>query len=158
MELESVGNDFQWNSSIRDSSSCSAQIKKRAQRENDLRLRNHTCSWVQFELGFVGFAALFVGLLPRFVGSLPKFVGFVTWVSHLGSLWVRQLGLWLISCFVWFLLWSLVCVCAFVVSLVVIDFFFQRGEGFVVDFFQREKRMKKKRLRLFGFLLWNSGV
>ena len=52
----------------------------------------------------MGFAALFVGLLPRFVGSLPKFVGFVTWVSHLGSLRVRQLGLWLISCFVWFLL------------------------------------------------------
>ena len=61
MEVESIGIDFKWNSSIRYSSSWSAQIKKRKTEENNLRLRNHT---------FMGLVQAWVHHLERwFVGS-----------------------------------------------------------------------------------------
>ena len=97
MELECAGNDFQWNSSIRDSSSCSAQIKKEGKRP----LPEDTRSWVRgFRRLGCGFVAWFVGLPLEFVGFVvpPRFAG--SWVSRLGS----PLGSWLISYFVWFLL------------------------------------------------------
>ena len=66
MELECVGDNFQWNSSIRDSISCSAQIKKRESRENYLRLRE---------------SYTFIGLIQVWVrGFCHLGRGFAAWV------------------------------------------------------------------------------
>ena len=63
MEVEFVGIDFPWNSSIRYSSSWFTQIKKSKTKENDLCLSNHTTS------GFVGFEFCCLSSPPGFAGS-----------------------------------------------------------------------------------------
>ena len=74
MEVELVGIDFLWNSSIRYLSSWFTQIKKSKTKENDLCLSNHTTS------GFVGFEFCCLSLPPGFAGS---------WVCRM----LRHLGL-----------------------------------------------------------------
>ena len=97
MEVEYVRIDFQWNLSIRYSSSWSAQRKKRKTEENDLCLRNHT--FVGFSSSLDSWVSLF-----GFVGSLSSLwvLGFVAWVRRLGLLvrgFAGQVFNILISCF-----------------------------------------------------------
>ena len=151
MELEPIGNDFQWNSSIRDSSSYSAQIKKReTNRKRPSLKESHTfvgSIWVWV----CGFCLLgsWVRRLSSWVLLLGFIAGFVAWVHWLG-LWVHRwvCCLGLPTGFVVDLLF------VFVFLLLLLFLFFI----FLLFFFQRETRKKKKRLRFFGFLLWNSSV
>ena len=52
-----MGNNLQWKSSMRDLNSYSAQIKKRETEAKRPSPEDYRHSWVQSELGFMGFAA-----------------------------------------------------------------------------------------------------
>ena len=92
-----------------------------------------------------------------FVGLVQAWVrGFVALCFCFWPLWVFVVFV-LISCFVWFLLWSLVYVCVFVIFFIVCEnswnffFFFSKGRT-------RRDQKKKKRLMFFDFLIFFCGT
>ena len=100
-------------------------------------------------------------VIPKFVGSPPKFVGFVAWVHGwvhcLASLvhgfttrFMVDLLLHVVSALI-----SCLCLCLCFCCFFGCRGFFNGEKGLWIFF---KGRRGRRRLRRFGFLLWNSSV
>ena len=99
-----------------------------------------------FAARVVGFAAWVMGSSPGFVGLLAEFVGLPT---RFAARFMVDLLLCVVSALI------ACCVCVFVVSLVVMNFFF-RGEKGLSWIFFRGRRGKRR--RDYGFFVFFCGT